>query len=164
MTESEWQNCTAFERLLPFVLNEASERKLRLLACAFCRQLGRCIEDERSRTAVEVAERFADGTATKQELSEAKRALKADYRTQHRAEIAKKISEPAAFEWAIAWDTSKSLLRVHALDAVRETANCMEVALRCGLKVAPLACLRDLFGTELFRPTTIQPAWLRWQK
>ena len=61
MTEAEWAVCADPKSMLKSLRDFASERKLRLFACACCRHVWHLLIDERSRRAVEVAEQFADG-------------------------------------------------------------------------------------------------------
>jgi hypothetical protein len=81
VTEAEWLN----ERRDSFALlwslrgtkvtrTKAGRRKLRLFACGCCRLIEDRLADERLRHAVEVAERFAEGQAGKEELAAAKAA------------------------------------------------------------------------------------------
>lgn len=74
MTEAEWLNGTDPESMLLFLQNSgrASDRRLRLFACACCREMWEYLSDERSRQVVEIAERMADGRATQEELTAAK--------------------------------------------------------------------------------------------
>jgi hypothetical protein len=64
MTEREWLDCSEPQRMMEFLAGKASDRKLRLLGVAFCRRIWRLMPDDRSREAVQLAERYADGLAT----------------------------------------------------------------------------------------------------
>jgi hypothetical protein len=73
MTEQEWLSSAEPLHLLKWVF-AARRRKSRLFAVACCRRIWHLLVDERSQRAVEVAERYADGAATDQELSAAAHA------------------------------------------------------------------------------------------
>jgi hypothetical protein len=60
VTEAERLGCTDPQKLVEFLRGKASERKLRLFACACCRPVLPLIHDEYSRKAVKTAERCAD--------------------------------------------------------------------------------------------------------
>ena len=60
MTEAEWLAATDAEPMLRFVRGTATDRKLRLFACACCRRVWDFLPDPRSRAAVEFSERYAD--------------------------------------------------------------------------------------------------------
>jgi hypothetical protein len=69
MTEHEWLACTDPTPMLKLLRETASERKLRLFACACLRRILHMLTDKHiSRRTIEFAERFADGLATKNDL------------------------------------------------------------------------------------------------
>jgi hypothetical protein len=64
MTDDRWLGCTDPHAMLEHLRSRVTERKLRLFACACVRLHWDDLFDPRSRAAVEVAERYADGLAT----------------------------------------------------------------------------------------------------
>ena len=82
MTEAEWLACADPQQLVKFLLQDGfyggsarlaaearvGKRKLRLFACACCRRIWHLLPDQQAREVVQVAERYADGLATREEL------------------------------------------------------------------------------------------------
>src|SRR4051794_35724189 len=67
--ESTWLGCRDPERMLKYVRRRgASERKVRLYLAACCRACWERFTTEGSRSAIDVAERYADGEADYNEL------------------------------------------------------------------------------------------------
>jgi hypothetical protein len=77
MTEETWQTSSDFRLLLPFFKRMASCRKQRLFLCALWRHFFSDVKTDREAAvyAVETAERYADGLATKAEVVKARQAL-----------------------------------------------------------------------------------------
>ena len=69
MTKQEWLACTDPQKMLEALRGKSSERKVRLFACACCRHIWQLLRDRDCRAAVEQAERYADGQASKRGLT-----------------------------------------------------------------------------------------------
>jgi hypothetical protein len=76
MTEGEWLGCRDWRELLDFAESHVSQRRLGLFAVACCRAVWRLLPPG-SRTAVEVAERYADGKAAQEELETVRAGFRA---------------------------------------------------------------------------------------
>jgi hypothetical protein len=71
MMESEWLAAGDPEAMVEFLRGKVGVRRWRLLVCALARVGWPLLRSQRSRKAVEVAERFADGLAPKKEMTAA---------------------------------------------------------------------------------------------
>ncbi len=74
MAEMDWRWETRVAGLLSQIASGADPKRLQQFACACCRRVEHLMRDGRSRRALEVAERFAEGQATEAELLAARQA------------------------------------------------------------------------------------------
>ena len=142
-------DCPAADRIW-VVLGMMSENDRRLAACAFVRRTpigdGRTVwdllTDERSRKAVEVAERFADGEATERELDAARAAAwDAAWTAARDAAWAAASTAARAAAWAAAWAAAR--------DAARDAARA--AAWDDQIRILRTLILLDLDGYDVLR-------------
>jgi hypothetical protein len=141
VTEADWLAANSPFAMLRFVsdAHDTSARKLRLVLCAACRGLWEELYDPRSRQAVELAELYADGLASEEELLSARRAARA----------AAKAGPWPAGRWAYS--------------VVNSTAANIHWSVR-RLQQFPaekiVRPLQDIFGNPWLHPVRVEPAWL----
>jgi hypothetical protein len=162
MDERQWLGCGDPEALLRHLPHELSERKLRLFACACCRRAWRALVDERSRHAVEAAERFVDGRADASELAAAWRdARAAAMQTRLLVSWAAADAGRPLSAWATALHASRRARWAIEGDSHRWWAPWRGRLARRREEKCQSDLVRDLFGTS--RRLRIDPAWLAWR-
>jgi hypothetical protein len=174
VTEAEWLACTDPEKMLRLLYPGLSARKFRLTQCAFLRHLWHLLTDVRSRQAVAVAERVADGATSEQQRTAAHAdALAAfvaarDDRYSGRHPLFY-LGPVAAADYAAS--SCEADLRAYIPPGRAECFSRLELMYLAALpdgpgleglearreRAAQAEVLRDLFGNP-FRPVTVSPA------
>ncbi|MGF1583089.1 MAG: hypothetical protein ACFCD0_27530 [Gemmataceae bacterium] len=139
MNDPRWEKTTNAIHLFQLLAKreQVSERKLRLFAVALARHYESTLTSQRSRRAIDVAEKFADGQASREQLIKAGRSASAAYVWNHQQK-AREAARMAAYvdPWSAAAYTFRRVSNKLAVDQMRE-----------------------IFGNP-FQPTTIEPRWL----
>ncbi len=158
MTEAEWLACTDFDLLWDTLAPRATARKSRLLSCALCRRSWHLLPDEPSRRAVEVAERYADGLASPEQLGAARAAVFRALRSSAgSADPESPEGKARSGVWAAA-SGDGDLADVWSQSiGDRESGPPPTPEMWSGLEL-----LRELVGNP-FRTAALDPAWLAWQ-
>src|SRR5690348_13952415 len=97
MAKVKWQRLTDPQPMLSYLQGKASDRKLRLFACACCRRIWHLLPDNGSRRAVAAAEQYADGHIGDEGLNRHREAAQA---------LAVRAVKAAC--WAAAWASAGS--------------------------------------------------------
>jgi hypothetical protein len=155
MTEAQWLASSDPTPMLEFLRDKASDRKLRLFACACCRLVWHLLTDERSQRAVAAAERYADGVISARELNEA-----AD--TAYDAYTEAKVADGYAPDSDVHPEYVGHVPFVaHSTTRDVDLTSDWVLSLMWGDLEAPCDLFRCVFGNP-FRPASLDPAWLAW--
>jgi hypothetical protein len=172
MTETQWLTCGAPGAMLEHLTRGASPRKRRLFGCACCHRIWNLLSDERSRDAVRVAELFADGGATPDQLDAARRGASAAYQKHrkyvHNSRTYKGFGTGACLcaagtnPFCSPEEPGERLVEPGGR-LVLDRQDAAEAALDGGARwhtelAAICALLRDIFGNP-FRTVTVDRAW-----
>jgi hypothetical protein len=174
LTEDEWLSCSDPVQMLEQLEKVASDRKLRLFACACCRSVCDSLT-QRGEKLIEVAERYADGLASPGEIVEAQTTASWDSRDGVVWEAAGWLASRSAKGASVA---AAQLLAESARLSAWEERSGQERAQMGSEVIAAIAAERatrvreeedrkqcallyDIFGNP-FRTISIDPDWLLW--
>ena len=153
MTEQKWLQATDPKPMLKFLRGKASERKLRLFACACCRRIPGFLESEPDRQGLELTERDVDGLATDEEFE----ALPNDgwdirwYRRNCWDAIGRAMESYWTYVWSSVWVSRNQDATMEQIQAQARRQNDADLAV----------LLFDIFRNP-FRPVAVDPGWLIW--
>jgi hypothetical protein len=181
MDKSLWLACNDPQQMLEYLLGKASERKLRLFACACCRRIWPYLKDKQSRKIVEVSEEYADGRVPPRKLSAAWEKADDAFMDIHLAGggdvnqapaqavtgLGTELEVKAAAEFAV--ETFGAVARGNVYERIWQTPgkdhdarwaedDAVRHAAEAEEERVQVALLRDVFG-DPFCPVSFAPAW-----
>jgi hypothetical protein len=182
MAEAEWLRCTDVRALVELLPRGIGKRKTRLFACACCRGIGNIPGDTWCGRAIDIVERFVDGSGAEKQWESAKlEVLRAIDETRDRHPYPDYLIRPEhAARWAVRWlldrgsstDTMSTVasavaqaVGILALMTARDYPVNRDVRLTAEARERERQCrlLREIVGNP-FRPVSADPSWLSWRE
>lgn len=164
MFEARWVNCEDPEEMLRYLLGKTGDRKLRLFACGCVRRIWPLLRDERSRSAVHMAERYADRPGGLTQLLSVRREARLAEQYFHSLSRRGEGDDFEMARWAAR--AAEATVEDTGWDVARNAAWSAAHAVHghaASERVAQCYLLRDAFGNP-FCPEWFDPAWLRWNE
>jgi hypothetical protein len=156
MTEAWWLACDDPAPMLYFLTDsgKASNRKLRLLVGACCRQFWDWLGDDRLRQAIRAAERFADGLVSEADLDKSRTVIEKLGRKvtgcRGRTAVLLALTTSAGRAGTVYGSLRGEMFRLPScIRKLQERAGRSEAT--------PIKPLRDIFNP--FRPVKVDPVW-----
>jgi hypothetical protein len=170
MIESVWGQSDDLSPMLKFLATggQASSRKFRLFACGCVRRAWHLLSDARSRRAVEVAEKYADGLANGDDLE----AASAKNATARKSRRGLELSACNAVAWLTQrWNHDPDRARWGSGSAARSAAEAIVLKARKARRdrtreaerMSQASLLRSIVGPLPFRPVTVAASVLDWR-
>jgi len=139
------------------------QRKRRLLACACCRRIWHMLVDARSRAAVEVAEQYADGLVSREQLDAAhEQAKRADLDLNAvMTQVPREELEPHWKRWKGAISAKHASATKGTGRAIDHASDAVWVDLDHARqeRASQADLVRDIFGNP-FQPVTVDLRWI----
>jgi hypothetical protein len=178
VSEQEWPRSDYPAPLLHSLCGKVSPRKMRLCGVTCCRRIAHLLPDDRCRRGIEVAERYADRTAKRQDLATAHADAGTAAREARAAADASGMTSRMSVVYAaeaVGWAThpTKRSYAGSAADcaaaavAYAATASAIlsmsswerYLSAHADERAAQIRLLRDILRNP-FRPVTLDPSWV----
>jgi hypothetical protein len=157
-----WRRARTVAGLLACLQEHGADRQFRLAMCAAIRRVWATLEDPRSREAVEVVERFAEGQATRRELRRASRLAFAAYEESSEQVVPSTAANAA---YCVTYESPAyrgvDVARAVFTDVKAVCHRARRLFDAAAEEAAGCRLLRCVFGDPFRRPA-VDPAWLRW--
>jgi hypothetical protein len=151
MTEEEWHSRASNPgAMVEHLAGEVSARKLRLFGCACLRLVAHRLRPAESVSAIEVAERFADHLATRDELESAEAAA------------LEAVSRQGEGHGGAEFVAYRLCVRPISCQHTSWLAESVCSLLPPDQQDRPCLLAREVFGNP-FRPPALEPIWTAWQ-